>query len=90
MIHSIIALNASKTMVDSFDVFVDFAKTSPKESEAARLFRRYVKQIALANQCSDVEAMQMARNNILWYAGYYDKATQQMIYNVYNRALRSK
>ena len=90
MIHNIIALNASKTMVDSFEVFVDVAKTSPKESEAARLFHRYVKQIALTRKCSDVEAKQVARNNILWYAGYYDKATQQMIYNVYNRVLRSK
>jgi hypothetical protein len=54
------------------------------------LFHRYVKQIALARKCSDVEAKQVARNNILWYAGYYDKATQQMIYNVYNRVLRSK
>ena len=90
MIHSIIALNDAKTIYDTCQVFVDFAETSPKESDARRLFHRYVKQIVLLQKCSEIEAKQIARNNILWYTGYYDKATQQMIYNVYNQMLRSK
>lgn len=90
MIHNIIALNDAKTIGELCQVFVDFAKTSPKESDAHRLFHRYVKRIALAKRCSEIEAKQIARSNIRWYTGYYDEATQQMIYSVYGQMLRSR
>ena len=90
MIHSVIALNAARTIGDVCQVFVDFAEKSPKESEALHLFRRYVNNIMLTQKCSDIEAKQIARSNIRWYTGYYDKATQQLVHTVYNQALRSR
>ena len=77
----------TKTVGEVFGIFLDLAKKYPSSAEASRLFQEYVDKISRDRGCAQVDAEAIARANISYYAGYYDKRTQNLISNVYYQSL---
>ena len=72
------------TIGDIFNKALSFAKYHDKEG-ANNFLKAYASYIY--NENSDVksfdEALQMAKNNLGYFAGYYDKQTCDLIYETY-------
>lgn len=77
----------TKTVGDVFGIFLDLAKKYPSSAEASRLFQEYVDKISRDRGCAQADAEAIARANISYYAGYYDKRTQNLIWNAYYQSL---
>lgn len=70
-----------KTIGEIFDTALNLAKTD--KHEAGVFYNAYTDYVRDANGCSREEAEKIVKNNFGYYAGYYDKYTCDLIYEVY-------
>lgn len=70
-----------KTIGEIFDTALNLAKTD--NYKAGVFYNAYVDWVRNANGCSHEEAENIVKSNLGYFAGYYDKHTCDLIYDVY-------
>jgi hypothetical protein len=70
------------TMGELFNLALYLAKTNPEEAE--EFFYKYVNCISMEKHLSWDESIRVAKSNLGYFAGYYDKETCDIIYKVYD------
>ena len=70
-----------KTMGEIFNESLNLAKTSQVDAEA--FFKAYTEYIMSENNISSDEAINIAKSNFGYFAGYYSKDVVDLIYKTY-------
>jgi len=69
------------TIGEVFDEALRLAKTD--KDEAQDFFYQYVNHISFVNKYSWDKSIEIAKSNLGYFAGYYDKEVCDIIYNTY-------
>lgn len=71
-----------KTIGEVFEVALQLAKENTKEAE--EFFYQYVQHISSSNNWSWDKSIEVAKSNLGYFAGYYDRKTYDIIHKVYD------
>ena len=71
------------TIGEIFNKALEIAKTGDKE-RCQLLLKSYAECISSKNNISVDEAVNIAKSNLGYFAGYYDRETYNIIHNMYN------
>lgn len=69
---------------DLFRYCTDLAKKRRTEKDAVEMFNGYAKYIGEVNSLSDEKAMECAKRNFGYYAGYFDRETEDIVNKVFD------